>query len=520
MAGLAQATLGTGDVARALPIALAAVQLDDDSAGAHAVLAKAYLLDGQLQKAASEIDLALARDPDDATAHQIRSELYYTLDGDIRQAIAELQIAAELQPGLWLRHYQLGLLLLEAGEPNPAIVALTDALVLRHKPLTFTTLGRAYYRSSQFEQARSFLEQSLSAGATDANTYALLSIIYARDDRCNDARIYFERALAEDPANGLALEARDTCQGTPPAPASTSAVTPPPAEATPTQPSPPALSGQIAFPVWNAERGQYDTFVARVDGSERTLVAEGMHQPAFRADGQWLAVNGEQGDHMNLFIVRPDGSDLRELTAYLEDSLPCWSPDGQSLVFSSTRHKDRRSRLYIVDQVIFDGSTLQDRVLNSDLYELLGEYPAWMPEGRIVYSGCNYTTTPTRCGLFTISAEQGPQTPEQLTSQPGDTAPAAIAGKVAFMSDRDGNYEIYVVNADGSGLKRLTDNAFNDGLPAWSPNGQAIAFVSDEGGVWAVWAMSADGSNRRKLFDIEGGGLPSDWQHERIAWGP
>jgi TolB protein len=414
----------------------------------------------------------------------------------------------------------LGLLLLDAGEPNPAIVALTDALVLRHKPLTFTTLGQAYYRSGQLEQARSFLEQSLSAGATDPTTYALLAAINVHDGRCNDARIYFDQALTQDPANALALEARNTCQGTLSKPTSTSVAGSTPTKATPSLPSPPPLSGQIAFPVWNAETGQYDTYVAEVDGSERHLVAEEMHQPAFRADGQWLAVNGERSDAMNLVIVRLDGSDLKEVTAYLEDSLPCWSPNGQSLVFSSTRHKDRRPRLYIVDQVAFDGSSVQDRVLNSDLYELLGEYPAWMPEGRIVYAGCDYTATPTRCGLFAISAEQGPQTPEQLTTQPGDTAPAAMAGRVAFMSDRDGNWEIYVVNADGSGLKRLTDNGFNDGLPTWSPDGQAIAFVSDEGGVWAVWAMSADGSNRRKLFDIGGGGLASDWQHERIAWGP
>ena len=88
------------------------------------------------------------------------------------------------------------------------------------------------------------------------------------------------------------------------------------------------------------------------------------------------------------------------------------------------------------------------------------------------------------------------------------------------MTDRDGNWEVYLVNADGSGLKRLTNRMANDGLPAWSPDGKTIAFVSDLGGVWAVWAMDPDGSNPRRLFDMGGGGLASDWLHERISWGP
>jgi len=89
------------------------------------------------------------------------------------------------------------------------------------------------------------------------------------------------------------------------------------------------------------------------------------------------------------------------------------------------------------------------------------------------------------------------------------------------MSIRDGNWEIYSINTDGSDLQRLTDNGVNDGLPAFSPNGQFIAFVSDEEGKWAIWAMNADGSGRRKLFDLNegyGSGEEYDWTTERISW--
>jgi TolB protein len=102
-------------------------------------------------------------------------------------------------------------------------------------------------------------------------------------------------------------------------------------------------------------------------------------------------------------------------------------------------------------------------------------------------------------------------------------APAAHGNKVVFMSMRDGNWEIYSINTDGGDLQRLTDNNVNDGLPAFSPNGQFIAFVSDEGGKWAIWAMNANGSGRRKLFDLNGGygsGEEYDWTTERISWAP
>ena len=88
------------------------------------------------------------------------------------------------------------------------------------------------------------------------------------------------------------------------------------------------------------------------------------------------------------------------------------------------------------------------------------------------------------------------------------------------MSNREGNWEIYVVNVDGSGLRRLTNNAANDGLPTWAPDGRAIAFVSDQEGGWAVWAMNPDGSGRRKLFAIGGGGLVTEWWRQQIGWAP
>ena len=71
--------------------------------------------------------------------------------------------------------------------------------------------------------------------------------------------------------------------------------------------------------------------------------------------------------------------------------------------------------------------------------------------------------------------------------------------KIAFVSDRDGNSEVYVMNANGSGQRNLTRNPAFDADPAWSPDGRKIAFVSNRDGNYGVYVMNADGSGQRRL---------------------
>ena len=74
-----------------------------------------------------------------------------------------------------------------------------------------------------------------------------------------------------------------------------------------------------------------------------------------------------------------------------------------------------------------------------------------------------------------------------------------IAGKIAFRSDRDGNGEIYVMNADGTNQTRLTNNSAEDIWPSWSPDGTKIAFMSDRDGNGEIYVMNADGTNQTRL---------------------
>jgi hypothetical protein len=95
--------------------------------------------------------------------------------------------------------------------------------------------------------------------------------------------------------------------------------------------------------------------------------------------------------------------------------------------------------------------------------------------------------------LYTMQPRSG----DRLLLQYGNEQGAAYSPdgtKIAFMNNYDGDYEICVMNADGTGAKQLTKNSSFDGYPGWSPDGTKIAFTSNRDGDLDIWVMNADGS--------------------------
>ena len=296
------------------------------------------------------------------------------------------------------------------------------------------------------------------------------------------------------------------------------------ATATDTVPAPtriPTPTGKIAFPRFDPQRGTYDVYLCNVDGSGCRLVAAEASQPDWMPDGTRLAVHSWKSDDKGLHLIDLDGGLLWRITSQIEAARPAVDFQGQVVVYHSRDELDREPRLYRTY-----GAQTGPLVYEASV--VLGHAPTWTPGGQILYAGC----LGNACGI--ILADADGSRPRQLVAGGTETNPEASPGGqyVAFMSQRDGNWEIYLADLDGGEPRRLTHSPGNDGLPAWSPDGRWLAFVSDRSGRWAVWALRVDDSGRAGqplyLFDV-GGPLDGQvrdaaaheihgWVEERISW--
>ncbi len=113
----------------------------------------------------------------------------------------------------------------------------------------------------------------------------------------------------------------------------------------------------------------------------------------------------------------------------------------------------------------------------------------------------------------------GPRPPASPSLELAATA-TADGSRIAFVSNRDGNFEIYVMNADGSGQTRLTNSPNADQAPRWSPDGTKVAFESSRDGNLEIYAMKADGSGQTRLTNEAAIDANPNWSPDgqRIAF--
>ncbi len=239
------------------------------------------------------------------------------------------------------------------------------------------------------------------------------------------------------------------------------------------------------------------------DGSGQRRLARNGHAPAWSPDGRTIAFfSGAK-----IYLMNADGSEHRPLTKPIaagvgEGALLRGRPTGGSSPSSrECRLRPVCFNLYVVNS---DGSGLRN--LTSKLGAGHGPHagpasdPAWSPDGRkLAFVRLNAGLD--RSPIYVVKADGSGL--RNLTPKPvgAYAAPAwsPDGRKLAFVSDRDGNSEVYVINANGSGQRSLTRNPAFDADPAWSPDGRKIAFVSNRDGSYGVYVMNADGSGQRRL---------------------
>ncbi|MCI0395571.1 MAG: hypothetical protein L0332_05295 [Chloroflexi bacterium] len=229
----------------------------------------------------------------------------------------------------------------------------------------------------------------------------------------------------------------------------------------------------------------------------------------------------------DIYVMELPGSEpVRLTTDPAEDFDAEWSPDGTQVVFRS--HRDGNEEIYVMNA---DGSA-QTNLTN---YAGADWSPAWSPDGTWI---AFHSNRPEGSGIWVMNADgSGPRpvgTPPGVNDYPTWSPDSQrIAWNCTFGRFLDipgqGDFEICVVNADGTRLVQLTDTAGNNKYPAWSPDGSKIAFVSDRNG-WPtlpdytpagyeeddfgdneIFIMNADGSEQVNLTNHprEGDSFPA-----------
>lgn len=212
---------------------------------------------------------------------------------------------------------------------------------------------------------------------------------------------------------------------------------------------------------------------------------------------------------LDLFISQPDGTLPINLTAAQTAShevQPSWSPDGKKIVFASDMdYIGQQYGLYIYD---LEADLILTLEVQSGSHALS---PSWSPEGDwIAFTSDRdgdfeiYKIKPDSTSLtqLTNNNVQDGFHPSLLTNFGGLLATNApiVRGlswspdgkKIAFASDANGNFDIFIINADGTGLTQVTTHTANDLDPFWLPNGTEIAFVSDRDGNLKIYKLNVN----------------------------
>jgi Tol biopolymer transport system component len=255
---------------------------------------------------------------------------------------------------------------------------------------------------------------------------------------------------------------------------------------------------RIAFDAWSDPRTYYDIFVINRDGTGKTRLAStpwNDWKPVWSPDGRQIAFDRNDDGPNAIWIVNADGSKARRLTPGIYFAEPEWSPDGRTIGFT-----DRGKGVYTMAP---DGSSRR-RLVRSPGW-LKGV--AWSPNGQIAFVSDDKVVVVNADGSGRRLIELPTGSTEGIVWSPD--------GRRLALEHGDGDWEIFVMDADGENLRNLTANSrVHDRYPSWSPDGRAIAFTSFRDGNAEIYVMNSDGSGQRRLTQNPAEDLYPVWSHD------
>lgn len=248
--------------------------------------------------------------------------------------------------------------------------------------------------------------------------------------------------------------------------------------------------------------GNWEVYTMDADGSNQRNLSNNPktdYALGWSPDGHYILFYSNRDGNEDIWRMDADGKNQVNLTNHSAgERAAAWSPDGKIIAFTSDRD-GKEKEIYLMNM---DGTNQRKLTSLASYIESL----TWLKDGSgIVFTMMitekNDSTSTTNGEIYQI--DQNGKNLKRLTNKKGFDSGASFSPntfQMAFYGPTENKkYDLFIANADGSGIRNLTSDDTEDYSPSWSPDGKWLAYTSGANGKYDIWLIHTDTKERKQL---------------------